>query len=122
MGGRPGALERRRHPPRLAAHHRDQRSAQHHVAAGAAGAFNIGPARSGIAARVSTIITQPGRRRTGWSRWFVRARLACRASLATGTPHQEAAMEKPAPRVRALNATLMPDCSIELEVSIPGWD
>ena len=31
-------------------------------------------------------------------------------------------MEKPAPRVRALNATLMPDCSIELEVSMPGWD
>src|SRR5258707_1027818 len=30
-------------------------------------------------------------------------------------------MEDNAP-VRAVSATLMPDCSIELEVSLPGWD
>ena len=31
-------------------------------------------------------------------------------------------MDEPAPRVRALSARLVPDCSIELEVSLPCWD
>ena len=31
-------------------------------------------------------------------------------------------MDDEAPSIRPVRATLMPDCSIRLEVSMPGWD